>query len=141
LLFIENAPGNSSQQLVFCHYLQRSNVSIAFATAFLYPLFPSILYLLIGAIPVVELTQDTFYFYCFEILSVGVRCAVVSYLLRYSLKMPVDKFDWINYFGTMVIGLLLNAYPGTHNTSNGLFLLYAVIGMLAYYRNIETRES
>jgi hypothetical protein len=41
---------------------------------------------------------------------VGIRCSAVTYLVRYGLHFPEERFYWINYGGSIGIGLFLLAF-------------------------------
>lgn len=140
--YIKNAPGNKSQQLVFIYYLQKYGLFSAFVVGLLYPLIPCLIFYYLGYFFThYDWSQNIHLYYCFEIAMLGIRCSVVTYLIRYALHFPEERFYWINYLGSILIGILLIMFQLTRNSSYGFITLYIVSIMLAYYRKTESRDS
>lgn len=72
---------------------------------------------------------------------IGIRCSSVTYLVRYALHFPEERFYWINFIGAIGVGLFFMAFETTSKNGYAFMALYLVAIMLAYYRKTESRDT
>jgi hypothetical protein len=103
IAFVSRIPGYRKYQLLFLFYLLRLGINWAFLIALLFPLpFTTLFYLLGSIIQTMTISNEL------EIVMIGLRCSVISYLCRYCLHFPEDRLNWIIYVGSMLCAIISN---------------------------------
>ena len=135
LLLTKNAPGNKPLQLIFCYFWQTSGLFGAFLFTLIYPLPISILFYWLNTIIKLTIPNKYSVILIREIVLVGIRCSVVSYLLRYCLHFPSDTANWITYIGSIIVGILLQYFTSSNSVTYFYILLYMIGILISYYKN------
>lgn len=100
---MSRVPGYRKYQLVFLFYLRRAGLMHAFLLALLFPLpFTLLFYLLSSLVQSLQISNEL------EIVLIGLRCSVISYLCRYCLHFPEEKLNWIIYMGSIACAIISN---------------------------------
>lgn len=141
LLLIKNAPGNKPLQLIFCYFWQTNGLIRAFLLTLLYPLPICVLFYYLNNIFQLFLTNTYYVTLIKEIILVGIRCSVVSYLLRYCLHFSNKKINWVTYIGSVIVGVLLKFFASSASVTYFYILLYLIGISMSYFKNKEERDK
>ena len=135
MLLTKNAPGNKPLQLIFCYYWQTFGLLGAFICTLIYPLPVSVLFYWLNHLIKLAIPNSYYVLLIREIVLVGIRCSVVSYLLRYCLHFPSDIVNWITYGGSIVVGILLKYFTSSSSLTYFYILVYMIGILISYYKN------
>jgi chromate transport protein ChrA len=103
VLFVNKIPGYRKYQLVFLYYLRRFGLPAGLLAALLFPLpLAALLLALAALLPLLPISGEA------EIVLIGLRCSVLSYLCRYCLHFPEDRINWMIYLGSMACAVVSN---------------------------------